>query len=254
MTVPKRMRIMLDSDELQARRTPLAQEDYFYEIQLTNKQLVFYFMAGASFLVLSFLAGIVVGRGVDASADTAVTRLAQEDKIIAEEPPPSSGKSAAPADVDLGYSPRLEADKPLEHRLEKAKAQASVSMPPIVVEAPSNKSGAPRSGGSRSDPGGEAPKKEAAKPAPVSPKPAATTAPGPASGGFAIQVGAFKDRASADSLVGRLKSKGYAAYAETNAGGLFNVRVGSFPARGTAEKVEARLRDEEKFKPFIVRQ
>jgi hypothetical protein len=40
----------------------LAQDDYYYEIQLTNKQLVFYFMAGATGLILSFLAGIMVGR------------------------------------------------------------------------------------------------------------------------------------------------------------------------------------------------
>jgi len=43
----------------------LAQDDYYYEIQLTNKQLVFYFMAGAAGLVLSFLAGVMVGRGVE---------------------------------------------------------------------------------------------------------------------------------------------------------------------------------------------
>ena len=43
----------------------MAQDDYYYEIQLTNKQLVFYFMAGAAGLVLSFLAGVMVGRGVE---------------------------------------------------------------------------------------------------------------------------------------------------------------------------------------------
>ena len=43
----------------------MAQDDYYYEIQLTNKQLVFYFMAGAAGLVLSFLAGVMVGRGID---------------------------------------------------------------------------------------------------------------------------------------------------------------------------------------------
>ena len=46
----------------------MAQDDYYYEIQLTNKQLVFYFMAGAAGLILSFLAGVMVGRGVDGTA------------------------------------------------------------------------------------------------------------------------------------------------------------------------------------------
>ena len=41
----------------------MAQDDYWYEIHLSNKQLVFYFMAAATGLILSFLAGVMVGRG-----------------------------------------------------------------------------------------------------------------------------------------------------------------------------------------------
>jgi cell division septation protein DedD len=66
-------------------------------------------------------------------------------------------------------------------------------------------------------------------------------------------VGAFKDKASADSVVARLKQKGFAAYVVSPSEGLFNVRVGSFPARADAERIQGRLRDEEKFKPFIVK-
>ena len=73
-------------------------------------------------------------------------------------------------------------------------------------------------------------------------------------GNFTIQVGAFKDKASADSVVARLKNKGFAAYVVSPEGeGLFNVRVGNFAARPEAERISARLRDEEKFKPFIVK-
>ena len=50
----------------------MAQDDYYYEIQLTNKQLVFYFMAGAAGLILSFLAGVLVGRSVEGSAPGAL--------------------------------------------------------------------------------------------------------------------------------------------------------------------------------------
>ena len=46
----------------------MAQDDYWYEIHLSNKQLVFYFMAAATVLILSFLAGVMVGRGVDSAA------------------------------------------------------------------------------------------------------------------------------------------------------------------------------------------
>jgi hypothetical protein len=37
------------------------------------------------------------------------------------------------------------------------------------------------------------------------------------------------------------------------ADGLFNVRVGNYRARTDAERIQTRLRDEEKFKPFIVK-
>jgi cell division septation protein DedD len=76
-----------------------------------------------------------------------------------------------------------------------------------------------------------------------------------AKGQFTIQVGAFKDRASADAVMGRLKGKGFAAYvvAPPAPDGLFNVRVGSYAARPDAERVQNRLRDQEKFRPFIVK-
>ena len=96
-------------------------------------------------------------------------------------------------------------------------------------------------------------------PAKASPKPApaksAEVKPAVA-GAFTIQVGAFKDKASAELVVTQLKAKGYAAHVVAPAAtdGLFNVRVGSYQARGDAERVQVRLRDEEKFKPFIVRQ
>ena len=73
----------------------MAQDDYFYEIQLTNKQLVFYFMAGATGLILSFLAGVMVGRGVDNPGETPAARVVQEEKIIAEETPRPAPSASA---------------------------------------------------------------------------------------------------------------------------------------------------------------
>ena len=74
--------------------------------------------------------------------------------------------------------------------------------------------------------------------------------------GFAIQVGAFKDRASADSVVRSLKTRGFPAYAVAPAGrggGLYTVRVGIYRDRADAESVQARLNDD-KFKPYILKQ
>jgi cell division septation protein DedD len=56
-------------------------------------------------------------------------------------------------------------------------------------------------------------------------------------------------------VVARLSKKGYAAYVATpgSNAGLFNVRVGPFATRPEADRAMKKLRDEEKFKPFVVK-
>jgi len=246
----------------------LAQDDYWYEIHLSNKQLVFYFMAGATGLILSFLAGVMVGRGVDSAVAEAqpIKQPVREERIVTEESP---RPAAPPSAEELSYARRLESDKP-EESLDRAGAKTT-----------SEKSGAPdKSAGKTSKPevasrdkgpakepaSVKAPGKDAAaavkEPQPATsaavkpPKDtAAKDAPAP-KGTFTIQVGAFKDKSSADSVAQRLKTKGFSAYVispDGAEGGLFNVRVGSYSSKVDAERVETRLRDEEKFKPFIVK-
>jgi len=233
----------------------LAQDDYYYEIQLTNKQLVFYFLAGATGLILSFLAGVMVGRGVDQSAgEVQAARPVAEERVVTEETP----KPVPPAAEDLTYAQRLESDK-TDDGLEKGKGGTSAGKPARPVTPPVTTAAVPAT----TMPAAAPPVTVAAVPRPTPPKPAPATtvkpvkgpgSPIPAAGNFTIQVGAFKDRASADSVVARLKNKGFAAYVVSPEGeGLFNVRVGNFPARPEAERISARLRDEEKFKPFIVK-
>jgi DedD protein len=229
----------------------VAQDDYYYEIQLTNKQLVFYFMAGATGLILSFLAGIMVGRGVDSSAgEVQASRPPAEERIVEETPQP-----VAPAADDLSYAKRLEGD-----RVEDALERPAASAPPTTVAAaarpaapPAREAAAPARPAPTARPTAAAPAVRAtALPRPAAAAPAAAEPAG--SGSFTIQVGAFKDGASAESVVGRLKQKGFDAYvvAPAAADGLFNVRVGNYRARTDAERIQTRLRDEEKFKPFIV--
>jgi cell division septation protein DedD len=251
----------------------LAQDDYYYEIQLTNKQLVFYFLAGSAALVLSFLAGVKVGRGVEetASADAGGVRRVVEDRIVPEDVPSTRPPQAA---EDLTYAQRLEGDK-VDDTLEKpgaaeTKAPSATRTPPAKPAEPKTSAAAsPRAAAI------QAAKRDASTPMPspaATPKPpAARPTPSPAradaqlssdarqgatSGTFTIQVGAFKDRATAESEAARLKGKGYTAYVvapDGVEGGLFNVRVGTYPARAEAERTQAKLRDEEKYKPFIVR-
>ena len=103
----------------------MAQDDYYYEIQLTNKQLVFYFMAGATGLILSFLAGVMVGRGVDQTAgEVQAARPVAEERIVTEESP----KPVAAPVEDLTYAQRLESDK-TDDALARPKAGAPAARP-----------------------------------------------------------------------------------------------------------------------------
>jgi DedD protein len=250
----------------------MAQDDYYYEIQLTNKQLVFYFMAGATGLILSFLAGVMVGRGVDTAQGEVQARNVAEEKVISEE----SAVKATPS-PDLTYAQRLESDK-VDAGLERPKSAAAgpptapvarpaASAPPIrLATAPPPTIPAPKRAAAASEKAAPASEKSGtetgARPEPAVKTPAKAPAPQPvaepiaprAEPSFTIQVGAFKDRATADGVVTRLKSKGFAAYILSPDGsdpGLFVVRVGHYAARADAERAEARLRDQEKFKPFI---
>lgn len=224
----------------------LAQDDYYYEIQLTNKQLVFYFMAGAAGLVLSFLAGVMVGRGVEGGATAATeTRPVTEERVVAEQSP---APGSTPQPSDYSYPQRLESDRP-EEGLDRPRpgGASPTPAPPPVRPVPTTMPAAV--------PATTLPPAPTPRPA----APAAGTLPkalGSASKGFAVQVGAFKDKVGADGIVKGLRARGLPAYTvppPPRSGGLFTVRVGVYRDRADAETVLDRLRDD-KFKPFIMKQ
>lgn len=194
----------------------------YYEVQLNNKQLVFFFMATLAIAVVVFLCGVMVGRGVrDATLAAAQNDIAATSKTTAPEAKPAVAQS----EPKLDYAERLENDQE-RHELE-----------PVSSESPETVA--------RSTPRSKAP------PPPPPPKPRATTL-GASEGAFTIQVVALKTEDAAKSLLNRLKQKNYRAYLEAGGeAGLHRVRVGRFPTRAEAEKVAQKLRDEEKFKPYI---
>ena len=254
----------------------MAQDDYYYEIQLTNKQLVFYFMAGASGLILSFLAGVMVGRGVEGSAlGAGEARPVSEERVVAEQSP-APAAAATPSPSDYSYPQRLESDKP-EDGLEKKGAKAS-AQPPAATHAATP---APAAVHTTPAPAPAAVHSQSPSLPPVpTPRPAVTTAPAasstpapvatptpapgaahaagalpktlpPTASGSYIQLAALKDKAAADSMVKSLKTRGFPAYAVAppgKSGGLFAVRVGIYRDRADAEAVQSRLSD---FKPYI---
>jgi N-acetylmuramoyl-L-alanine amidase len=72
-------------------------------------------------------------------------------------------------------------------------------------------------------------------PSPAPPQPPRT------SGIFKVQIGAYRDRESAESLAGQAKSKGFQTYLRQE-DGLYKVQIGAFSERSNAEDLVARAR------------
>jgi cell division septation protein DedD len=206
----------------------------YYEVQLNNKQLVFFFMAALAIAVVVFLCGVMVGRGVR----DATLAVAQNDITASPIPKAAPVARMTPPRPELDYTSRLESDA-VPDRLESVPSTS----PEKALEVA--RASAPKPAETR----------EAAPP----PAPAATVkqAPPPAklgteNGPFTIQVVALKTEEAANSLLSRLRGKNYRAYVEGGSdAGLHRVRVGRFQTRAEAEKVATMLREEEKFKPYI---
>ena len=206
----------------------------YYEVQLNNKQLVFFFMAALAIAVVVFLCGVMVGRGVrDATLAVAQNDIAAGTLPKSTSMPRATTVAARP---ELDYTPRLESDE-VPKRLE-----------PIRSTSPEN-AASPKAREVAPPPRAPVPETAAAPPPPA-PKRASTL--GADSGAFTIQVVALKTEDAAQSLLSRLKGKNYRAYLEAGSdAGLHRVRVGRFATRAEAETVAAKLRDEEKFRPYI---
>ena len=194
----------------------------YYEVQLNNKQLVFFFMATLAIAVVVFLCGVMVGRGVrDATLATVSNDIAAGTLTPSAEKTPPSTEKPKPK---LDYPDRLETGS-VQNKLESVKSES----PETTLRKTRPKPAQP-------------------KPAPV--RRAVTL--GGSQGAFAVQVVALKTEDAARSLLSRLQNKNYRAYLEAGGeAGLHRVRVGRFSTRAEAEKVVQKLRDEERFKPYI---
>ena len=203
-------------------------DDGFHEIQLSGKQIVFWFMAFVVIGVVIFLLGVQVGRGVlvqRGSPGAAETTAAVADIEPPPAPPSTTQGSGTPvtAGEKLSYAERLSSSEPAAEKLQK----------PEEVQPP-------------------VPKPEPARVA-EAPKP---VAPEPAGAGFSIQVAALREREEADTIVKRLAAKGYPAYVAApikEKVPIFRVRVGKYKERREADTVAAKLQKEEQFKPWVVR-
>jgi cell division protein FtsN len=216
-------------------------DESFREIQLSGKQLIALFMAAAVVLIVTFLSGVLVGRGVRSQQEPAVSADAAQASGGAVDPtaPPTPGKPAPQAEPQGQPAP-------------------SATPPPQADEDPSLYARGQAKPAPAAAPGGAG---ADAKPADAKPKqtPTAAAAPGgsePAATGFYVMVVAYIGKAQADKVAVGLSAKGYSAYVVPVVGKsrtLYSVRVGRFATRPEADAVKRRLEQEEQFKPSIAR-
>lgn len=234
-------------------------DEGFHEIQLHGKHVVALFIGAAVVLVVTFLCGVLVGRGVRAQKDAtapeaAVAQPAEPpaaDVAAGVQPPastPQPGSQAAQTSAQPPAAPPAPAEEELSYysRLESQATPAQAAKPAVRQEEPEQRPSA----------------KPAAKPAVESQAKAPTATPvtqaasgqEPAGEGFALKVGAYTDRSVADGLAARLSRKGYNTYVVPLSGkGLFSVRVGKFKTRKEADETRRRLVKEEQLKPLLTR-
>ena len=243
-------------------------DEGFREIQLNGKQLVFLFMAATVVLVVTFLFGIMVGRGVPGTEPASETANADVSPDPTREPPvetppanppPSSSAetpAAPPAPENLTYTDRLLREGQADDRLKEAKpaAQSKPSAKPPPPPAPAPPTPAPAPVAAAPAPArGQPPTTQT----PQTPRPAGAAASDPSGPGFAVQVAISKDRREADTLARALIAKGYPAFVMDPAKGapvgIYRVRVGKYKTRRDAEEIAARLKTAEQFDPWIAR-
>jgi cell division septation protein DedD len=197
-------------------------EEGFHEIQLSGKQLVFLGMATTGVLVAVFLIGVVVGRG--AGPETVIAD-ATGTTLEAAEPGPAPAPDAGPPSAEPPAPVPEEPDELSYHERLQQSQPAAEKLQTAPAPAPA-----------------------AASP-PEAPETAAT--------GWVAQIGAYRERATADKMAASLKADNFPAFVLAPAPGspttTFRVRVGPYKERRDAEAIAGRLKRERQFDAHVTR-
>lgn len=268
------------------------EDDGFREINLSGKQMFFLFMAATTVLVVAFMLGMLVGRGVRAEREDIASAETLSPPAPSERTTPSTPddadprKAAPPAPAENGDSdaksanatdaneeppvavnrngqekrtePAKVADAAASKPADSAKTTAPITkVPEATVSKPSASEAARNTIAARKTaeaaPVAAPAKAPAAPPAPR-PEPPAAAASADRTG-FAVQVAAVNARGEADAIARRLSGKGYPAYVEVPKGtaSTFRVRVGTYPTRHEAQDIADKLKKDENVKPWVTR-
>lgn len=221
------------------------QEPSYYEIALTNRQVVVAFVILLLCLLGTFFAGVWVGRGeVRAAHPVSAERTADAGDGIEELDFFGDGEGAETTEEVQPAEPAPPRDDAVERRVEIDPGAEAERRPPR--RPPAESSG--QQAAARETP----PAPEPAAPQPSEPsEPAAESARGE---GSVIQVFSSRDREQAERLVERLVDGGQDAFlspVDVDGQTMYRVRIGPFPNRERAEAVADRVRREYRLDTWI---
>lgn len=207
----------------------------YYEIALTNRQVMVAFVILLSCLLGTFFAGVWVGRSdAETGEAAAVERHAENDTGVEELDFFAGGDLG---ESDAGNAPAEGLPDPAAARAEREARQPVPRTTPPPAEARPG----PRAGDADLA-GGEGPAlDEQAPPAAAAPAPDRRAA----TGGPVIQVFSSRDREQAERVVERLRDGGERpVLSPVEVGGqtMYRVRLGPFADREEADRVAERVR------------
>jgi cell division septation protein DedD len=214
-----------------------SQEPSYYEIALTNRQVLVAFVVLLACVLAAFFAGVWVGKGSPAAAvaadaampaetePTPVAGAPEELTFFEQTPPAGTGNPPGRPDLDeLAENPRPDSTLAADLGLEEPPAPTPAAVPPRGASAP-----APAPGGAPAQPAG---------------------APGAEPGSLFIQVFSSQDQAQAQRLTDRLKGAGFNAFLSPS-GAMYRVRIGPFKQRRRALAEAERARRDFKVDTWI---
>lgn len=222
-------------------------EPSYYEIALTNRQVIVAFVLLLLCLVAAFFSGVWVGRESDARAG---------DQMVRNAPPPKEEKTEGQNLEELEF---FESDAAARPQQTEATPAPPEDRDTTLVEdfgAEEEPEPTPSAPPQRTPPARTAPEEddeeEIAEATPPPPRPRRTPTPAPpvaeparASGDVVIQVFSSAEQDQAEKIRDRLVSGGHRAFlspVEVAGRTMYRVRIGPFGSRDEAQKVAEQVR------------
>jgi cell division protein FtsN len=183
----------------------------YRELQISSSVLIFIFLGIIIVGIVIFLLGVSVGKKQVELAGTTVAPQGQFEEVVAEKTQPVAEDKGA-------IGKELEGHESAQQKGEE-QPQETVTRPQVKTAQPAAK-----------------------KPAPTPPKPQAST---PSARQYYLQIGAFRSRDSADSVVEKYTSMGFPSQIIIPSSGdsrqLFRVVIGGYGTRAEAQQAKDRL-------------